>query len=77
MGRDVQEAIDETAQLAQRIYPPLLEAAVSPPRCARPRERRYPASPSTSQRRSDHPRSRGAIYWCCLEALEHGRNARR
>ena len=26
MGRDVQQALDETAQLAQRIYPPLLEA---------------------------------------------------
>ena len=26
MARDVQQALDETAQLAQRIYPPLLEA---------------------------------------------------
>ena len=26
MGHDVQQALDETAQLAQRIYPPLLEA---------------------------------------------------
>src|ERR687897_3708562 len=34
IGRDVQQALDETAQLAQRIYPPLLEAggvAVGPP----------------------------------------------
>ncbi len=26
LARDVQQALDETAQLAQRIYPPLLEA---------------------------------------------------
>ena len=26
LGRDVQQALDEAAQLAQRIYPPLLEA---------------------------------------------------
>ena len=33
MGRDVQQALDETAQLAQRIYPRSRPAA-SPRRCA-------------------------------------------
>jgi signal transduction histidine kinase len=71
MGRDVQQALDETAELAQRIYPPLLEAGglAAALRSAAVRAdirvslevagARYP------------PEVAAAIYWCCLEALEH------
>ena len=72
LGRDVQQALDETAELAQRIYPPLLEAGglAAALRAAAgsagvrasldvPAGTRYPHEVA------------GAIYWCCLEALEH------
>lgn len=72
MGRDVQQALDETAQLAQRIYPPLLEAgglAVALRSAAASlgitasveveADARYPQEIAA------------AVYWCCLEALEH------
>jgi signal transduction histidine kinase len=72
MGRDVQHALDETAQLAHRIYPPLLEAGglVSALRSAAvgagirasievPADPRYP------------PEVAATVYWCWLEALEH------
>ena len=35
LERDVQQLLDEAAQLAHRIYPPLLEAGGSPRRCGR------------------------------------------
>ena len=71
MGRDVQQALDETGKLAHRIYPPLLEAgglaaalraaAVStgiPTRIEVETGARYP------------PEIAGAAYYCCLEVLE-------
>jgi signal transduction histidine kinase len=70
--RDVQQALDETAQLAQRIYPPLLEAGGL---AAALRS----AAVNSGIRLSlevpvgtTYPREvAGAVYWCCLEALEH------
>ena len=72
MARHVQQALDETAQLAQRIYPPLLEAgglAVALRSAAASlgitasveveADARYPQEIAA------------AVYWCCLEALEH------
>lgn len=71
MGRDVQQALDETARLAQRIYPPLLEesglaaalrsAAVAigiPASVELATEARYP------------PEVVRTVYLCCLEVLE-------
>ena len=71
MERDVQEALDETVELARRIYPPLLEAgglaaalraaAVSfgiPTRITVAADTSYP------------PEVAGAVYFCCLELLE-------
>jgi signal transduction histidine kinase len=71
LERDVQEAVDETVELARRIYPPLLEAgglaaalraaAVSvgiPTRIAVAADTSYP------------PEVAGAVYFCCLEVLE-------
>jgi len=72
MSRHVQQALDETAQLAQRIYPPLLEAgglAVALRSAAASlgitasveveADARYPHEIAA------------AVYWCCLESLEH------
>jgi signal transduction histidine kinase len=72
MGRDVQHALDETGQLAQRIYPPLLErgdlaaalraAAVSAG---------VPASVEVAAGSSYPPELVRTVYLCWLEALEH------
>jgi len=72
MGRDLQQALDETGKLANRIYPPLLEAgglgaalraaAVSvgvPTRIEVAAGAGYP------------PAVAGTVYFCCLEVLEH------
>ena len=42
MARDVQQALDETAQLAQRIYPPLLDAGGLAAALRSAAERRHP-----------------------------------
>jgi signal transduction histidine kinase len=72
MGLHVQQALDETTELAQRIYPPLLEAgglAVALRSAAASlgitasieveADARYPHEIAA------------AVYWCCLESLEH------
>ena len=72
MGRDVQLALDEAAQLAQRIYPPLLEAgglAVALRSAAANAGIRV--SLDVAAEASYPPAVAGALYWCCLEALEH------
>ena len=73
MARDVQQALDEAAQLAQRIYAPLLEtgglaaalrsAAVSAG---------IPASVEVAVGSSYPPEVARTVYMCWLEALEHG-----
>jgi signal transduction histidine kinase len=72
MGHDVQQALDETAQLAQRIYPALLEArgfaaalrsaAVSAG---------IPASVEVPAGANYPPEVAWTVYLCCLDALEH------
>jgi signal transduction histidine kinase len=72
MGRDVQQALDETGKLAHRIYPPLLEAgglaaalrsaavsANAPTRIDVEAGATYP------------PEVAAAVYFSCLEVLEH------
>jgi len=71
VGRDVQQALDESGKLAHRIYPPLLEAgglaaalrsaavsANAPTRIDIEAGAAYP------------PEVAGAVYFCCLEVLE-------
>lgn len=75
LGRDVQQALDEAAKLAQRIYPPLLElgnfaaalrsAAVSAG---------IPASVDVSAGSSYPSEVAHTVYSLWLEALEQGRN---
>jgi signal transduction histidine kinase len=72
MGRDVEQALDETAQLAQRIYPPLLDARGL---AAALRSAAVGAGISASVEVAAEPRYApevaAAVYWCCLEAFEH------
>lgn len=71
MAHDVQQALDETAQLAQRIYPPLLEAGGLAAALRAAAERiGIRVSIDAGAKRSDPPEVSGAIYWCCLEAFE-------
>ncbi len=73
VGRDVQQALDETAQLAQRIYPPLLEAGGGLAAAVRSAavSAGVPASVEVAAGASYPPEVAGTVYWCCLEALEH------
>ncbi len=72
MARTVQEALDETARLAQRIYPPSLEGG------GLATALRWAAG-SVGVRATlelgtqvDYPLEvAAAIYWSCLEAFEH------
>ena len=82
MGRDVQQAMDETAQLAQRIYPPLLEAGglAAALRAAAASAGVRPHDRGRGERAATRPRSRERSYFCWLEVLEHagaGRATRR
>jgi signal transduction histidine kinase len=72
MGLHVQQALDETAQLAQRIYPPLLEAgglAVALRSAAA--SVGIPASVEVAAGGRYPHELAAAVYWCWLEALEH------
>lgn len=71
MGRDVQQALEETGRLAHRIYPPLLEAggltaALRAAAVSAGVRARLDVAPSTSY----PPEVAGAVYFCCLEILE-------
>ena len=78
MGRDVQQALDETAQLAQRIYPPLLEAGgLAAALRSAAASAGVPASVEvTAGASATRPRSPRTVYLCCLEALEHAARRR-
>ena len=72
MRRAVQEALDETARLAQHIYPPLLDgggiAAAVRSAASSVGVRTTVNLPS---RVKYPPEITAAIYWCCLGAFEH------
>lgn len=71
MARDVQQALDEAAQLAQRIYPPLLEAGgLAPALRAAAVSAGIRVSLEVTSGASYPPEIAAAIYWCCLEAFE-------
>ena len=71
MVRDVQQALDEAAQLAQRIYPALLEAGSL---AAALRSAAASAGISTSVAVTAgagcSPEVAATVYLCCLAALE-------
>jgi signal transduction histidine kinase len=72
MGRDVQQALDEAAELAHRIFPPLLESGGL---AAAVRSAAAGAGiPVTIEIEAGATYPRGAartVYLCCIEALEH------
>ena len=71
MGRDVQQALDETTQLAQRIYPPLLEArGFAATLRAAAVSAGIPASVEVAADASYPPEVAGTVYLCFLEVLE-------
>jgi signal transduction histidine kinase len=71
MGRDLQQALDETGKLAHRIYPPLLEAgglgvALRAAAVSTGVPTRIEVTAGVG-----YPREiAGAVYFCCLEVLE-------
>lgn len=78
MGRDLEQALDETGKLAHRIYPPLLEAgglaaALRTAAASAGVPTRIDVAAGTG-----HPAElAGALYFCCLEVLERaGKGAR-
>jgi signal transduction histidine kinase len=73
MRRDVDQALEEAGQLAQRIYPPLLDAGglVAALRSAA-MSAGVRVSLEVAVEASWPLEILGAIYWCCLEAFEHG-----
>ncbi len=71
MGRDLQQALDETGKLAHRIYPPLLEAgglavALRAAAVSVGVSTRIEVAAGSGYR----PEVAGAVYFCCLEVLE-------
>jgi signal transduction histidine kinase len=72
MEHDVQEALDEAARLAERIYTPLLEAGglAASLRWAAVRAS-IPASVDVAAGSTYPPEIARTVYLCWLEALEH------
>jgi len=79
MGRDIRQALVETAQLAQRVYPPLLEAglAVALRSALATAAISIPVAVDVApSARYPHTVAR-TIYLCCLEILEHAETGAR
>lgn len=71
MGRDVQQALDETAQLAQRIYPPLEAGGLAAMLRSAAISARVRASVEIAAGASYPREIVAAVHWCWLEVLEH------
>jgi signal transduction histidine kinase len=74
MARDVQEALDEAARLAQRIYPQLLEAGgLAAALRSAAVSAGVPASVDVKAGSTYAPEILQTVYLCWVEALEHAR----
>ena len=72
MERDVQQALDEAAWLAQRIYPPLLEAGgLAAALRSAAVSAGIPASVNVAAGSTYAPEIARTVYLCWLEALEN------
>jgi signal transduction histidine kinase len=72
MGRDVQQAVDEAARLAQRIHPPRIEAGgLAAALRSAAISTGVPASVEVTAGSSYSPDVARTLYLCWLEALEH------
>ena len=75
MGRDVQQALNEAAQLAQRIYAPLLEASgFAAALRAAAVSAGIAASVEVFADSTYPPEFMHTVYSCWLEALDHGQS---
>ena len=72
MARDVQDAIDQTRELAERIYPPQLEVGglVAALRSAAA-DANVRARIEIARDQTYPPEVAGAMYFCCRELLEN------
>ena len=78
MGRDVQEAMDEAARLAERIYPQLPEAGgLAAALRAAAVNAGVPASVDVAAGSTYAPEILRTVYVCWLEALAHARGRAR
>jgi signal transduction histidine kinase len=71
LGRDVREALEETRRLAERIYPPLLDAGglgVALRSAASGAD--VPVRIDVMASAPYPPRIAGAVYFCCRDVLE-------
>lgn len=74
MARDVQEALDEAARLAQRIYPQLLEAGgLAAALRSAAVSAGIPASVDVKAGSAYAPEILQTVFLCWVEALEHAR----
>ncbi len=71
MGRDVQQALDETAQLAERIYPPLAARGLGAALRSAAADAGVRASVEVAGGSTCGPEVAAAVYLCWAEALEH------
>jgi signal transduction histidine kinase len=72
MGRDVQEALDETQELSHRIYPPLLEVGgLGVALRSTAATLGVPTRVKVAAITSCPPEVAGTVYFCCVQALEH------
>ncbi len=70
MSRDVQQALAETAELAHRIYPPLLDAGgLATALRAAAVALRVPAQVDVATTAEYTDEVASAVYFCCLDAL--------
>jgi signal transduction histidine kinase len=70
LGRDVQEALDAAAQIAHRLYPPLLDAGgLGAALRSAAASAGIPARIEVGAGASFIPEVAGALYFCCLELL--------
>jgi signal transduction histidine kinase len=75
MRRNVQQALEDTARLAQAIYPPLLEAAgLGAALRAAAVSAGVPASVDVAAGSGYPPELARTVYFCWLEVLEHAAN---
>jgi signal transduction histidine kinase len=70
LGRDVQDAVDEAARLAQRIYVPLLELGFAAALRSASVSAGVPASVEVSAGSTCPPEILHTVYACWVEALE-------
>jgi signal transduction histidine kinase len=72
MGNDVQQALDETAELAQRIYPALLDVrGLAAALRSAAASGGTPVSVDVRVASNRSPEITAAVYLCCLEVLDH------